>query len=96
MKRTRKVRIASPVLIFYVSQNSTPPLLRVLWKVYREDAKRLCSDPRSAGRNHMLCWTAYGQEGEDWAFVRDNGRYDSLLKELGIYIIDSKEKQRAA
>jgi hypothetical protein len=93
---TRRVRIPRPVLVFYVSKNSTPPLLRVLWKVYRKDAMRICSDPRSAGRNHMLCWTAYGQEDEDWAFVRDNGKHDSLLRELGIMILESKDKKHAS
>lgn len=41
----------------------------------------------------MLCWTAYGVEGEDWAFVRDNGKYDSLLSELGIMILESRSKR---
>jgi hypothetical protein len=59
--------------------------------MYRKDAKKLCSDPRSGGKRHMLCWTAYGVENEDWAFVRDNGKYDSLLDELGIMILESKE-----
>lgn len=42
----------------------------------------------------MLCWTAYGVEDEDWAFVRDKGNYDSLLDELGIMILESKDKRR--
>lgn len=44
----------------------------------------------------MLCWTAYGVEGEDWAFVRDKGNYDSVIKELGIMILESKGKRRAS
>lgn len=43
----------------------------------------------------MLCFTADGVEGEDWAFVRDNGKYDSLLIELGIVILESRSNRAA-
>lgn len=77
--------LADPVAVFIASKNSAPPRMRVLWRMTRAEAMRLCSDERSAGRRSMLCWTADpGKEGEDWEFVRDTGSYDALLAELGI------------
>ncbi|MEU7104296.1 histone-like nucleoid-structuring protein Lsr2 [Streptomyces sp. NPDC046215] len=76
---------ADPVVVFIASQNTTPPRMRVLWRVTRAEAMAICCDDRSAGRSHMLCWTADpGVEGQDWDWVTDNGRYDGLLAELGI------------
>ncbi|MEU5186980.1 histone-like nucleoid-structuring protein Lsr2 [Streptomyces klenkii] len=76
---------AAPVVVFIASQNTRPARMRVLWRVNRAEAMAICSDDRSSGRNHMLCWTADpGQEGEDWEFAKDTGSYDALLAELGI------------
>ncbi|MEU3351310.1 DUF6197 family protein [Streptomyces sp. NPDC037389] len=76
---------SAPVAVFTASRNTAPTKMRVLWRMTRAEAMRLCSDDRSAGRNHMLCWTADpGTEGEDWAFVEDNGSHDGLLADLGI------------
>lgn len=76
---------ADPVLVFIASKNTRPARMRVLWKVTRAEAITICSDDRSAGRNHMLCWTADpGAEGEDWEWVKDSGSYDALLAELGV------------
>ncbi|WP_367132478.1 MULTISPECIES: Lsr2 family DNA-binding protein [Streptomyces] len=76
---------AAPVVVFLASRNTAPTKMRVLWSMPRAEAQRICSDDRSSGRNHMLCWTADpGQEGSDWEFVKDTGSYDALLAELGI------------
>ncbi|RLV10245.1 hypothetical protein CTZ27_03230 [Streptomyces griseocarneus] len=75
----------TPVLVFIVSKNTTPPRLRGLWRVTRAEAMKVCSDDRTSGRSHMLCWMADpGQEGEDWEWIKDSGSYDALLSELGI------------
>ncbi|MBB5123216.1 DUF3560 domain-containing protein [Streptomyces eurocidicus] len=75
---------ADPVVVFLASKNTTPPRLRVLWAVTRAEAQRICSDERSSGRRHMLCWTADpGTEGEDWEWIKDTGSYGALLAELG-------------
>ncbi|RST07895.1 hypothetical protein EF910_05515 [Streptomyces sp. WAC07149] len=74
-----------PVYVFIASRRTTPTRTRVLWQVEREDAKRLCSDSRTATSNHMLCWTAQpGVPEEDWTWVEDNGMYDQVLSDLGI------------
>ncbi|MEU5299739.1 hypothetical protein ACH4YO_08005 [Streptomyces noursei] len=73
------------VFVFFVSRNSRPARTRVLWRVTREEGKRICSDPRTAGRNHMLCWTASpGVLGEDWEWFEDSGRHTDVLMELGV------------
>ncbi|MFI1796340.1 histone-like nucleoid-structuring protein Lsr2 [Streptomyces sp. NPDC020379] len=77
--------MTGPVVVFIASKNTAPPRLRVLWRVTRAEAVRICSDDRSGGRKHMLCWTADpGEQGRDWEFVRDSGSYNALLSELGI------------
>ncbi|GAA0406068.1 hypothetical protein [Streptomyces luteireticuli] len=76
---------STPVVVFIVSKNTRPTKLRVLWSMTRAEAMRFCTDDRAAGRNFGLHWTADpGTEGEDWEFVKDNGRYDALLAEIGI------------
>ncbi|MEV0443869.1 hypothetical protein AB0I84_02010 [Streptomyces spectabilis] len=77
--------MSDPVYVFIASRRTTPTRMRVLWQVEREDAKRLCSDKRTATSNHMLCWTARpGVPEEDWTWVEDNGMYDQVLNELDI------------
>ncbi|MEU2514433.1 DUF6197 family protein, partial [Streptomyces syringium] len=76
---------SDPVVVFIASENTRPARMRVLWKVTRAEAMTICSDSRSAGRNHMLCWTADpGTEGEDWEWAKDTGSYAALLAELGV------------
>ncbi|EMF02435.1 hypothetical protein J7W19_29195 [Streptomyces mobaraensis NBRC 13819 = DSM 40847] len=73
------------VFVFIASKNTAPPRTRVLWRVTRDEAKLICSDPRTAARLHMLCWTARpGIWREDWEWVKDNGRYDDVLSDLGV------------
>lgn len=79
------------VFVFIVSRSSNPTRMRVLWKVSRDDAMKLCSDPRTAGRNYMLCWTeSPGVQGNDWRYVWDNGKHDQVLSDLGITVLESR------
>jgi hypothetical protein len=85
----------SAVAVFIMSRNTTPRLLRVLWLMSEADARRVCGDPRTAGRNFALHWTAaYGKQGEDWHYAPDNGRYDALLAELGVTVTGSGAGER--
>jgi hypothetical protein len=73
------------VAVFIASRHTQPTQLRVLWLMSEEDARRVCSDPRTAGKNFALHWTAeYGKQGRDWHYTPDNGRFDALLAELGV------------
>jgi len=60
--------------------------LRVLWRTTREIARHICSDERTRGSSHFLGWTyARGQAAR---FVRDDGRYDAVLADLGLCVRD--------
>jgi DNA-directed RNA polymerase subunit N (RpoN/RPB10) len=56
--------------------------LRVLWECDTGIAKAVCSDPRTAGKNHFLGWVWKGNQRVE--FVEDDGRYDKVLADLGI------------
>jgi hypothetical protein len=74
-----------------MSRRTAPVLLRVLWLMSEADARKVCSDPRTAGQNFGLHWTSeYGKFGEDWRYAPDNGRFDSLLTELGVTVTGSR------
>lgn len=91
--RRKKLPNDRPVMVFIASKNTTVTKLRVLWVVTMRDAKKICSDPRtgiSAHPQHMLCWFHRGVEGEDWDFIKDNGRYDDILKEHNVTILRKK------
>ena len=76
---------AGVVAVFIMSRATTPVLLRVLWLMSEADARKVCSDPRTASRNSALHWTAeYGKQGEDWHYTPDDGRWNELLAELGV------------
>ena len=73
------------VAVFIASQHTHPTRLRVLWLMSEEDARKVCSDPRTVGKNFQLHWTADpGKQGRDWHYTPDNGRFDALLAELGV------------
>lgn len=83
---------AQEAVVFIVSRTSNTPYRRVLWRVSIEDAKEICSDQRTAGRNSMLVWTI--DEIDDPAinrFVRDSGQHRAVLAELGVTVLDSDE-----
>jgi hypothetical protein len=82
------VRHAHEAVVFIVSRSSNTPYRRVLWRVSIEDAKAICSDPRTAGHNYMLVWTT---DEIDDRFVRDSGQHRAVLAELGVTVLDSDE-----
>lgn len=82
---------ATTVAVFIASAHTTRPKRRVLWLMSEDDARKVCSDPRTSGRNSMLCWTAhYGKQGKDWNYTPDDGRYNALLAELGVTVKEQK------
>jgi hypothetical protein len=82
------------VAVFIMNTATTPKLLRVLWLMSEADARRVCSDPRTASRNSALHWTAeYGKQGEDWNYTPDDGRWDDLLAELGVTTTGARDEQ---
>jgi hypothetical protein len=81
------------VVVFMVSRHTNTPYRRVLWRMTRADAKKVCSDDRTGGARHMLCWTAVDIDDATINHcVPDNGRYDALLRELGVTVL----RRRAA
>jgi hypothetical protein len=79
--------MTDPVYVFIASAGGSPTRQRVLWRLERADAMRLCSDSRTSNRTHMLCWTApenTGERGTDWQYIKDSGYYDVVLADLGI------------
>lgn len=84
---------SDPVVVFIVSRDTAYPYRRVLWRVSRGDAMQICSDPRTgieAHPHHMLCWTAHDIDDPELnRFVEDNGRYDDVLVEHDIEVLDS-------
>lgn len=56
--------------------------LQVLWKAQVEDAKRICSDERTAGSAHFLGWVHCRGQRIRWA--KDSGQYDDVLRDLGL------------
>jgi hypothetical protein len=83
------------VAVFIMSRATTPKLLRVLWLMSEADARKVCNDPRTAGRNFGLHWTAeYGKQGEDWDYTPDNGRWNGLLAELGVTLTGARDEQQ--
>ncbi|WP_141275424.1 hypothetical protein [Streptomyces cacaoi] len=78
------------VVVFIASQHTASPRLRALWKVSEEDAKKICSDRRIAGRSWMLCWTAAGVDNPNVReYVPDDGRHADVLAEHGVTVLDS-------
>ncbi len=56
----------------------------ILWECSREAAIAVCSDERTAGPCHFLMWfDNEPSRGVNW--VTDNGLYDDVLAELGLY-----------
>lgn len=64
---------------------------RVLWRgLTAEQARALCSDPRTAGAQHMLVWT-YLERTHKWIWQHDNGSYDHVLREHGVEPVRRKK-----
>lgn len=78
------------VVVFIVSRHSNTPYRRVLWRVSRADAMKICSDPRTSGRNFMLCFDGgHIDDPEINRFVPDDGRFDKVLAEHGVTVLTS-------
>lgn len=80
--------LETPTAVFIVSRKSSYPYRRVLWRVSKTDAMKICGDPRTSNYHHMLCWTA--QDIEDPKFnryVKDSGKYDAVLRDHNIAVL---------
>ncbi|UJW32525.1 hypothetical protein L3Q67_01680 [Saccharothrix sp. AJ9571] len=74
-------------LVFIVSKHTTPPRRRVLWRVSIADARKICSDPRTAGAHYMLCFTTENIDPAAFVYVPDNGRHADVLHDHDIRVI---------
>jgi hypothetical protein len=74
-------------IVFIASRSGRAAKTRALWRVTVEDAMKICGDDRTRGQRSALHWTAKATQYE---FVADDGRYDDLLKELGVTVLESK------
>lgn len=86
-------------VVFIVSKRSNTTHRRILWRVSRQDAMRICSDARTSGRNYMLCWTTRYLDDPDPdvnRYVRDRGQHADVLAELGVTVLDSLAIQQKA
>lgn len=76
------------VLVFIVSRNTTTSHRRVLWRMSRSDAVKVCSDDRTSNNNHMLCWTADDIDNPEVnRFIPDNGKYADVLSDHGVTVL---------
>jgi hypothetical protein len=76
------------VVVFIVSRHTNTPYRRVLWRMTRADAMKVCGDPRTINSRHMLCFD--GEDIDDPAinrYVLDNGRYAEVLREHGVTVL---------
>jgi len=62
-----------------------------LRRVSRSDAMKICSDPRTMNRRHMLCFGGSAIDDPTVTrYVRDNGRYADVLAEHGVTVLARK------
>jgi len=81
--------------VFIASKHTTTTYRRVLWLVTREDAKKICNDPRTSGTHSMLCWADHDiNDPELNRYVRDSGAHDDVLRAHDIHIIHSAQHPR--
>ncbi|MFI6112750.1 hypothetical protein [Kitasatospora sp. NPDC051164] len=84
--------MTAQVVVFIASKNSNATHRRVLWRTSEADARKICSDERTSGRNHMLCWTAHSIDEPDInRYVRDSGAYAQVLADHDVTILRSFE-----
>ncbi|WP_158834655.1 hypothetical protein [Streptomyces sp. NRRL S-350] len=84
--------MTAQVVVFIASRNTRTTHRRVLWRVSEADARRICSDERTSGRNHMLCWTAHSiDDPEINRYVRDSGAYAQVLADHDVTVLRSLE-----
>jgi hypothetical protein len=78
----------SQVVVFIASRNTSTTHRRVLWRVSEADARKICSDERTSGRNHMLRWTAqHVDDPEVNRYVRDTGTYAQVLADHHVTVL---------
>lgn len=65
-------------------QDNMHEKVNALWIVSEDDARRICSDPRTIGPDHMLVYFLEHDEMEHFTFIKDDGRYKTLLDDLNI------------
>lgn len=76
------------VVVFIVSRHTNTPYRRVLWRMTCTDAMKVCSDPRTGGSRHMLCWTAMAIDDPTINhYVPDNGTYADVLREHRVTVL---------
>lgn len=63
-----------------------------LFVMKKEDAIKFCNRDETKGKNFMLCFTVHKKNwrNELNTFVKDDGRYNELIKKLNIDIIYKK------
>ncbi|WP_146060346.1 hypothetical protein [Amycolatopsis sp. CA-128772] len=85
-------------LVCIVSKHTTPARQRVLWRVSVADAKKICSDSRTAGPHYMLCFTTSNiDDPSAFVYVPDDGRHAEVLDDHNIRVIrDHNTRQPAA
>ncbi|MEA5367237.1 hypothetical protein VA596_47455 [Amycolatopsis sp., V23-08] len=85
-------------LVFIASKHTTPTHQRVLWRVSVEDAKKICSDSRTASPHYMLCFTTKNiDDPSAFVYVPDDGRHAEVLHDHNIRVIrDHTTRQPAA
>jgi hypothetical protein len=85
-----EVKPTDIVAVFIASRNTTPPYRRVLWRMIAADAMKVCTDPRTAGKNFGLHWTAEGIDDPDLnRYVRDTGSFDQVLADHHVRVLGS-------
>ena len=81
-------------VVFIASKHTSTDYRRVLWRVTREDAKKICNDSRTSGQRFMLCWA--DQDIDDPIlnrYVPDSGATDDVLRDHNIRILHSAQHQ---
>lgn len=92
-----EIGLLAPVNVFIVSKLGHEATRRVLWRVTKEDAIKVCTDPRTAGENHALHWTGVDiDDPKVNTFVEDNGMYDAVLAEHEVRVLDCARYQESA
>jgi hypothetical protein len=84
-------------LVFIASKHISPTRRRVLWRVSVADAKKICSDPRTAGPHYMLCFTTENiDDSAAFVYVPDDGRHAGVLRDHGIRVIRAHSTRQLA
>jgi hypothetical protein len=84
-------------LVFIASKHTTPTRQRVLWRVSAADAKKICSDSRTAGPHYMLCFTTRNiDDPAAFVYVPDDGRHAEVLHDHNIRVIRGHASRQPA